>query len=61
MRYSITFLRRAQKGLPPLPRREGRRILDAVAALAETPRPAGSRKLRDRDGWRIRVGDYRVV
>jgi mRNA interferase RelE/StbE len=27
----------------------------------EDPRPHGSRKLVGRDGWRIRVGRYRVI
>lgn len=33
----------------------------AIAALAENPRPQGCIKLTDRDGWRIRVGSYRVI
>ncbi|MGH2587605.1 MAG: type II toxin-antitoxin system RelE family toxin [Dehalococcoidia bacterium] len=61
MAYSITFLRRAQKELDRLPKREGARILDAIRLLAEMPRPAGSRRLRDREGRRIRVGAYRVI
>lgn len=37
------------------------RIADAIPALADNPRPSGCRKLRDLDGWRIRVGDWRVI
>jgi mRNA interferase RelE/StbE len=59
--YSVTFLRRAQRELDGLPKREGSRILGAIRELAETPRPPGCRRLRDREGWRIRVGDYRVI
>ncbi len=33
----------------------------AIAALAENPRPYGCIKLTDRDGWRIRVGNNRVI
>ena len=33
----------------------------AIGQLAETPRPQGCLKLRGREGWRIRVGDYRVI
>jgi mRNA interferase RelE/StbE len=29
--------------------------------LRENPRPANCRKLTGRDGWRIRIGDYRVI
>ncbi len=37
------------------------RVLAAIRELAETPRPAGCKKLRGRPGFRIRVGDYRVI
>jgi mRNA interferase RelE/StbE len=29
--------------------------------LANDPRPAGCKKLKGRDGYRIRVGDYRII
>lgn len=29
--------------------------------LAENPRPPASRPLRGREGWRLRVGDYRIL
>lgn len=35
--------------------------MDAIRALADDPRPLGSRKLVGRDSYRIRVGDYRVI
>ncbi len=39
-----------------------RRVADAIDALAETPRPAGVKKLAGRgDLYRVRVGDYRIV
>ncbi len=61
MSYSIRILRRAQKALARLPKRDYERVRDAILALAENPRPPGARKLRDRQGWRIRVGVYRVI
>ena len=34
----------------------------AIGALAEEPRPTGSKKLRGAEGlYRIRVGDYRAI
>lgn len=37
-------------------------MLDAIADLAEDPRPRGSRKLSgERIAWRIRVGTYRAI
>lgn len=38
-----------------------RRLLDRINALGDEPRPAGVEKLTDVEGWRIRVGDYRIV
>ncbi len=59
--YTIAILRRAQKELADLPRDAYVRTRDAIRALAEEPRPPGSKKLAGRTGWRVRVGSYRVV
>lgn len=61
MSYGLLILRRAQRELSGLPRENYERIRNAVAGLAENPRPPGCRKLVGREGWRIRVGDYRVI
>jgi len=37
------------------------RIQGAIALLATDPRPPSSRALRGRPGYRVRVGDYRIV
>ena len=37
------------------------RIAKAILALESTPFPSGGKKLKNRDGFRIRVGDYRVL
>ena len=29
--------------------------------LAHDPRPPASRKLRGREGYRVRIGDYRIL
>lgn len=61
MSYQVSILRRAQKELAALSGNTFERIRDALRALAEDPRPAGCKKLKGREGWRIRVGDYRVI
>jgi mRNA interferase RelE/StbE len=38
-----------------------RKILAAIDALSDNPRPGGCRKLAGQEAWRIRVGDYRVI
>jgi mRNA interferase RelE/StbE len=38
-----------------------RRVMAAIEALAEDPRPSGATALKGQDAFRIRVADYRVV
>jgi mRNA interferase RelE/StbE len=59
--YSITILPSAGKRIKRLPVTVRQRAIDAIQELAHTPRPHGCKKLRDRDGYRIRVGEYRVI
>ncbi|HAZ31455.1 MAG TPA: type II toxin-antitoxin system mRNA interferase toxin, RelE/StbE family [Dehalococcoidia bacterium] len=61
MSYALYILRRAQKGLAQLPTEAYERIRHDIRALAQNPRPPGCLKLRGREGWRIRVGGYRVI
>ncbi len=61
MTYNIIILPRVQKQLQRLPRDPYQHVRDAIRSLAQEPRPHGSVKLTGRDGWRIRVGDYRVI
>jgi len=61
MSYTVFILRRAQKGLAKLPIEAYKRTKEAIQELSEEPRPAGCQKLTGREGWRIRVGDYRVI
>ena len=42
-------------------REEHARVLRAIIALAENPRPVGCKKLHGEDLWRIRAGDIRIV
>jgi len=37
------------------------RVDGKIRGLGEDPRPPGAEKLRGKEGWRIRVGDYRVI
>ncbi len=61
MTYSITIKKRASKILEKLPDGDYQKIRDAIRYLAENPRPSGCKKLTGREGWRIRVGVYRVI
>ena len=44
-----------------LPREEHARVLRAIVALAENPRPVGCKELHSENLWRIRAGDIRIV
>ncbi len=61
MTYKISILRRAQKQLAKIPASEYKKVKQAILNLAKDPRPPGSKKLKGREGWRIRQGDYRVI
>ena len=61
MVYRIEIRRQAIKELARIERKDGEKIAAAIDELAYNPRPAGCKKLRNREGWRIRVGEYRVL
>ena len=37
------------------------KINSAIDAFADNPRPPGYKKLKNRDAYRIRVGNYRII
>jgi mRNA interferase RelE/StbE len=61
MRFQIILPKSVQKELNRLPDDIANRILARLAGLETNPRPADVKKLKGRDAWRIRVGDYRVI
>ena len=61
MKYTVIIADRVKKQIRKLPRLDGFNILEKIEALSDNPRPSGCKKLQDIEGWRIRVGDYRVI
>jgi mRNA interferase RelE/StbE len=61
MTYTVLILRRAQRELQRLPQEDYERVRDSMHGLAQHPRPPGCLALTGRAGWRIRIGDYRVI
>ncbi len=61
MSWHIEISRDARKELSRFPAPIQARIAKAILALEENPFPHGCKKLKNRDGFRIRVGDYRVL
>ncbi|QCR43355.1 type II toxin-antitoxin system RelE/ParE family toxin [Curtobacterium sp. SGAir0471] len=61
-RYRVEFTSSAARAIRKLPKNVRTRLLDAVAALADEPRPPGARKLAGAEiAWRVRAGDYWVI
>jgi mRNA interferase RelE/StbE len=61
MAYSLVFSKLAVKELQKINEPFYSNIKQAIINLADNPRPVGCKKLKGRDGYRIRVGNYRVI
>jgi len=60
--YEVYLERAAERDLRRLSVEDFHRIIPQVRAMAENPRPPGCRKIAgSKNGWRIRIGDYRVI
>jgi mRNA interferase RelE/StbE len=59
--YRVDFTALADKQLEKLDPQVQRRVGIAVDKLADNPRPPGIKSLVGRSGYRLRVGDYRVI
>lgn len=59
--YTAVLFKKAQKQLDKLSNNIADPIFDAIARLEDNPRPSGYKKLKGRDGYRIRTGNYRVI
>ncbi|MFN5849025.1 MAG: type II toxin-antitoxin system RelE family toxin [Chitinophagales bacterium] len=61
MKYTIVLSKKAEKQLDKLSDTIVQPILDKITELGDNPRPAGFKKLKGRKGYRVRVGDYRII
>jgi mRNA interferase RelE/StbE len=59
--YELEIKRSVEREMERLPADIHRRITEAILGLESNPRPFGSRKLQVGMGFRLRVGDYRVL
>jgi mRNA interferase RelE/StbE len=57
----VELNRRAERELERLPDAALQRITKRLRQLEENPFPRGSKKLKGGGGYRLRVGDYRVL
>lgn len=61
LNYSILLSKKAEKYLDTLSDKLAKPILEALSNLSSNPRPSGYIKLKGRSGFRIRVGDNRII
>ncbi len=59
--YKLRIEKAVQKALEKINEPYYSKIKAAILSLAKNPRPAGYKKLKSRDGFRIRVADYRII
>ena len=61
MSYDVFTTGKVEKAIARLPEDAYQRMNDAIDALADDPRPRGCEKLSGREGYRIRVGEWRAI
>lgn len=59
--YKIELTKTAQKNLKKLDSQILKKLLVRIENLKNNPFPQGVKKLVTADGYRLRVGDYRIV
>jgi mRNA interferase RelE/StbE len=60
-KYRIEFKKSAQKEIDRLPEADLKRILERIDALSDSPRPQGCQKLTNKEEYRIRCGQHRII
>ena len=62
MNYEVRKTRRVQREIDVIEKHDRLRIEGVIALLAENPRPPKATKLvGQRNRWRVRTGDYRIL
>jgi mRNA interferase RelE/StbE len=59
--YTLQYKKKAIKALAKINEPYYTALINAIDGLTENPRPHGYTKLTGRDGYRIRVGTYRII
>ena len=61
MRYEVRLIHQAEKDLDDIKGKDFDLIKNKVIALSKNPRPFGSKKLINEEGYRIRAGIFRIL
>jgi mRNA interferase RelE/StbE len=59
--YKIFFKKSVEKDFNVIPKKDLKKILERIEALAEDPRPPGCEKLTGQQRYRLRQGRYRIL
>jgi mRNA interferase RelE/StbE len=59
--YKVFFKKSVEKDFTAIPKKDLKKILERIEALAEDPRPPGCEKLTGQQRYRLRQGRYRVL
>ncbi len=60
-KYRVEYTTAAARQVRKLEPGIRRRILTAIEALTDDPRPPGTKALQGSAGYRLRIGDYRAL
>lgn len=60
-KYTIKISKKAEKQLDKLSDKVAKQLLKVIFELSNNPRPFGYIKLKGRDAYRIRKGNYRII
>ncbi|OQW94596.1 MAG: hypothetical protein BWK79_05395 [Beggiatoa sp. IS2] len=61
MNYQLFLKRSAEKELSELTGKTHDKIVERLLEMKENPLLRGARKLQGREGYRIRIGHYRIL
>ena len=61
MPYNIEFAQSVEKQLKKISKKDASRIKEWIESLSSEPRPCDVKKLKGRELYRIRSGDYRII
>jgi mRNA interferase RelE/StbE len=60
--YKVQIIKSVRKkDLPAIPKTDVSKIVKRIESLADNPFPEGAIRLKGREEWRIRQGDYRIL
>ncbi len=60
-KYSVELKKSVLKDFAAIPKKDLQRIIAALQALRDNPRPPQAKKLSGLEHYRVRQGDYRIL